>query len=110
MNTTRCRWAGSLTLAALAVIGVAAAPAGLAQDDPCAWNVASMECMMSQSGGFPGSGFPSGPAQQGYQPGDLVIPATGGPPQVVVAPAPPGGPVVTAGGGPPVIPAGPPIG
>lgn len=43
------------------------------------------------------------------KPGNLVIPAGGGPPVVAVGFAPPGAPVVTAGGGL-VIPAGPPIG
>ncbi|MCH9735928.1 MAG: hypothetical protein K0U78_15470 [Actinomycetia bacterium] len=46
----------------------------------------------------------------GVQAGDLVLPASGGPPEIAAAPAPPGAPVITTGGGPPVITAGPPIG
>ena len=47
------RWALGLTIAALPLIGVTQAPAGLAQDEtgPCAWDVASMACMESQTGG-----------------------------------------------------------
>ena len=45
----------------------------------------------------------------GYQPGDVVVPADGGPLQIAVAPPLNGGPVITNGGGM-VIPAGPPIG
>lgn len=92
--------AGGLALAALPVIAMATAPASLADDFDCIASV-SLDCMMNDSDG----GFGSG----GFQPGDLVLPAGGGPPQVAVAPAPSGGPVITAGGGV-VIPAAPPIG
>lgn len=46
----------------------------------------------------------------GVSSGDLVIPATGGPPIIAGAPSDPGMPVIPATGGPPVIPVGPPIG
>lgn len=63
---------------------------------------------------FPGDIDPScsasNPTAGWTMPGDLVIPAGGGPPEVAAAPAPPGAPVVTADGGEPVVPAAPPIG
>ncbi|MCB1263671.1 MAG: hypothetical protein KDB56_03605 [Mycobacterium sp.] len=94
------RWAAGLVLAALPMIGLASAPASVADDFDCIASV-SLDCMMNDDDGFSDGG--------GFQPGDLVLPATGGPPQVAVAPAPAGGPVVTAGGGV-VIPGAPPIG
>ncbi|MDA0253022.1 MAG: hypothetical protein O3B27_11055 [Actinomycetota bacterium] len=105
METTHCRRrlaAAGFAFAALPIIGVAAAPTSLA--DPCDWDVASLDCMMNSGDGFGDFGNSGG-----FQPGDLVLPATGGPPQVAVAPAPDGGPVVTAGGDV-VIPGAPPIG
>lgn len=89
------RGAAAVTLAALPAITIAAAPTGAAQN-PCDWDAGSWACLQYQTSG-------------GIQPGDVVIPAGGGPPQVAVAPAPDGGPVVTAGGDV-VIPAAPPIG
>ena len=100
------RWAAGLVLAALPMIGLASAPASLADDFDCIASI-SLDCMMNDDDSFSGgSGFSGG---GGFQPGDLVLPATGGPPQVAVAPAPAGGPVVTAGGDV-VIPGAPPIG
>ncbi len=87
------RWAASLTLTVLPMAGLALAPTSLAQDN----------CTMDPNAS------PLCPQAGWTQPGDLVIPATGGPPQVAVAPAPPGAPVVTAEGGDPIIPAAPPI-
>lgn len=86
--------AACLALVALPVIAVAAAPSSLADD--CDFDFASLNCMMNSDDGW-------------TEPGNLVIPATGGAPEVAAAPAPPGAPVVTADGGL-VIPAGPPIG
>lgn len=132
------RWAPILTIAALPVIGIGVAPTTIAQDPcdwdagsqaclqyqsgvgPCDWDAGSLGCLQAQTGGG-GIGYPdtppaapgappAAPGAGGFQPGDLVIPAGGGPPQVAVAPAPPGAPVITAGGGPPVVPAAPPIG
>lgn len=94
------RRAAGLVLAALPMIGLASAPASLADDFDCIASI-SLDCMMNDDDSFSGGG--------GFQPGDLVLPATGGPPQVAVAPAPAGGPVVTAGGDV-VIPGAPPIG
>ncbi|MCX2932812.1 hypothetical protein ORI20_21295 [Mycobacterium sp. CVI_P3] len=105
-HSRRCRAAGAgLALVAIPILGFISPPAGHAQDE-CVANPQSLECMMKSDNGFGGSGV----HDDWTQPGDLVIPAGGGPPQVAVAPAPPGAPVVTAGGGAPVIPAGPPIG
>lgn len=97
MNTTRYqlrRVAAGLTLASLPLVGVALAPTSLADD--CMFDPTSLDCMMNSG-------------DDGYQPGDVVVPADGGPLQIAVAPSLGGGPVVTAGGGL-VIPAGPPIG
>lgn len=95
MNTSRYRRvAAGLTLAALPLVGVALAPTSLADD--CMFDPTSLDCMMNSG-------------DHGYQPGDVVVPADGGPLQIAVAPALDGGPVVTTGGGL-VIPAGPPIG
>ncbi len=99
INRYRRRLAVVLALAALPIFSIAAAPASLAGD--CDWDVGSLDCMMDSDDGFGSSG--------GFQPGNLVIPADGGPPQVAAAPAPDGGPVVTAGGDV-VIPGAPPIG
>lgn len=88
-------WAAGITLTGLPAIAVTAPPTSLA-DDCIGGNINSLECMMNSDNG-------------GFQPGDLVIPAGGGPPEVVVAPAPDGGPVITAGGDI-VIPGAPPIG
>lgn len=101
------RLAACLALAALPVVAVAAAPASLADD--CDFDFTSLDCMMNDNSGFGNSNSGFGNSSGGVQPGNLVIPATGGPPEVAVAPAPAGAPVVTAGGGL-VIPAGPPIG
>lgn len=95
MNTSRYRRvAAGLTLASLPLVGVALAPTSLAED--CMFDPTSFDCMMNSG-------------DDGYQPGDVVVPADGGPLQIAVAPSLDGGPVVTAGGGL-VIPAGPPIG
>lgn len=85
-----------LALAALMIAGMAAAPAGHADCFP-----GDIDPMCDSFGD---------PSDDWTQPGDLVIPADGGPPVVAAAPAAPGAPVVPADGGMPVIPAGPPIG
>ena len=95
MNTARYRRvAAGLTLASLPLVGVALAPSSLADD--CMMNPTSLDCMMNSG-------------DDGYQPGNVVVPADGGPLQIAVAPSLGGGPVGTGGGGL-VIPAGPPIG
>lgn len=91
------RWAAGLTMMSLPLIGVALAPASLADD--CMFNPGSLDCLMNSDDGFSG-----GDMGGGTQPGDLVIPADGGSPAVAVAPAPAGAPVVTTDGV--VIPAG----
>lgn len=65
------RWAAGLVLAALPMIGLASAPASVADDFDCIASV-SLDCMMNDDDGFSDGG--------GFQPGDLVLPATGGPP------------------------------
>lgn len=109
MNTTR-RWVvgTGLSMMSLPLIGAALAPSSVAQPDfDCIASV-SLDCMLNSGSVNSGGAFPN--PQAGWtQPGDLVLPAAGGPPQVAVAPAPPMMPVPTTGGGV-VIPAGPPIG
>ena len=97
MNIDRCqmrRWAVGLTLASLPLIGVALAPTSVADSFDCIGSV-SLSCMMNSGGGLAGVGNP--PIAQGFQPGDLVIPASGGLPVVAVAPSM-GGLVVTTDG------------
>lgn len=103
-----------LALIGLPVIGVVASPTSLADDFDCIASI-SLDCMSDSDDGFTGpggfgdpGGFPGGNSG-GFQAGDLVLPADGGPPQIAAGPAPGGGPVVTAGGDV-VVPAGPPIG
>lgn len=109
MKPTRSQlrtWTAGLTLAVMPLISVALAPSSAAQVD-CALDPNFVSCQPAMGGGMGGPMNPN--PQAGWtQPGDLVIPATGGPPQVAVAPAPPGAPVVTGGGGL-VIPGAPPI-
>lgn len=100
------RWATGLTIISLPLIGVVLAPTSFAQDDFDCIGSISLDRMMNSGSTFP----PSDPQSGWTQPGDLVIPASGGPPQVAVAPAPPGAPVVTGAGGAPVVPGAPPIG
>lgn len=105
MNSTRHlrRWVAGLTMMSLPMIGVALAPTSAAQPDVDCIASISLDCMMNSGGAFPNP-------QAGWtQPGDLVLPVGGGPPQVAVAPAPPMAPVPIAGGGI-AIPAGPAIG
>ena len=95
-----------LVVAALLLAGLGFAPSGHADD--CFMDPDSFDCGFgSSNSGFGGA---QDPMAGWTQPGDLVIPAGGGPPVVAAAPAPPGAPVVSAGGGMPVIPAAPPIG
>ncbi len=106
-NSQLRRLVAGLMFAPLPLVGVTLAPPSLA-DDMC---MDDLDCFMSDDDDSwfqPGGTSPSG-GIGGFEPGNLVIPATGGPPQVVVAPGPFGGPVVTAGGDV-VIPGAPPIG
>lgn len=92
---------GALTPAGLLLMtGLAVAPP--VQADDCFPGDIDPSCSFGQPASDPTAGW--------TMPGDLVIPASGGPPEVAAAPAPPGAPVVTADGGMPVVPAGPPIG
>lgn len=100
------RWVAGVIVAALPAFGLATAAASLADDDFDCMASISLDCMMDFGDSTGPSGFGG---DNGFQPGNLVIPADGGPPQVAAAPGPLGGPVVTAGGGL-VIPGAPPIG
>lgn len=80
--------AACLAVFALPIIALATSPESLADD--CDFDFASLNCMMNDNSGF-------GNSNDGVQPGDLVLPASGGPPEVAAAPAPDGAPVVTAG-------------
>ena len=95
MNTAHHlrRWTIGITLAALPIVGVVAAPTSLADD--CIANPNSLDCLMDAG-------------SRGYQPGDVVVPADGGMPQVAVAPSMPGAPLITTDGSM-VLPAGPPL-
>lgn len=101
------RLTAGLMIASLPMVGVALAPPSLA-DDLC---MDDLDCFMSDDNDswFQPGGMSPSSDNGGFEPGNLVIPATGGPPQVVVAPGPIGGPVVTAGGDV-VVPGAPPIG
>ena len=73
-----------LALVGLPVIGVAAAPITLADDFDCIASV-SLDCMMDSDDGLGGFGGSGGVGNSGgFQAGDLVLPAGGGPPEVAV--------------------------
>ena len=100
----------ALGFGAFVFFGVAYAPISLADDGEC--SLADLIACAEQNAALPpgapdpvGNGPQIPDPQAGWtQPGDLVLPATGGPPIIAGGPAAPGMPVLPATGGPLVVP------